>query len=176
MNLEDIQKLIKIIDESSLDEVMIEEGNFKLSVKRTSEMSAAQPNPAAALPPQYLPQMGAFPPMVPPQYPATASAGTQPSASAETQASKPADSGANPHHKEIRSPMVGTFYRSPSPEASPYVQVGDKVTKGKVLCIIEAMKLMNEIESDVEGTVVKILIENGQPIEYDQVLFLIDPA
>ncbi len=70
--------------------------------------------------------------------------------------------------------MVGTFYRAPSPEANPYVQVGDQITKGKVLCIIEAMKLMNEIESDVDGKIVKIMVENAQPVEYDQVLFLVE--
>lgn len=70
--------------------------------------------------------------------------------------------------------MVGTFYRAPAPDANPYVQVGDVITKGKVLCIIEAMKLMNEIESDVDGKIVKILVENGKPVEFDQVLFLIE--
>jgi acetyl-CoA carboxylase biotin carboxyl carrier protein len=76
----------------------------------------------------------------------------------------------------ITSPIVGTFYRSPSPEASPFVEVGLKVNKGQVLCIVEAMKLMNEIESDVEGVVVKILVENGQPVEYGEPLFLIEPV
>ncbi len=75
----------------------------------------------------------------------------------------------------ITSPIVGTFYRSPSPEASSFVEVGTKVNKGQVLCIVEAMKLMNEIESDVDGIVVKILVENGQPVEYGEPLFLIDP-
>ncbi len=82
------------------------------------------------------------------------------------------DSGKKYH--EIRSPIVGTFYRAPSPGAPPFVEKGDKVKKGQVLCIIEAMKVMNEIESDVDGTVVDILVENAQPVEYNQVLFLID--
>jgi acetyl-CoA carboxylase biotin carboxyl carrier protein len=76
----------------------------------------------------------------------------------------------------ITSPIVGTFYRSPSPEAAPFVEVGLKVNKGQVLCIVEAMKLMNEIESDAEGIVVKILVENGQPVEYGEPLFLIEPV
>ena len=76
----------------------------------------------------------------------------------------------------ITSPIVGTFYRSPSPEAQPFVEVGTSVNKGQVLCIVEAMKLMNEIESDVDGIVVKILVENGQPVEYGEPLFLIEPA
>jgi acetyl-CoA carboxylase biotin carboxyl carrier protein len=76
----------------------------------------------------------------------------------------------------VKSPIVGTFYRSPAPDASPFVQVGSTVEVGSVLCIVEAMKLMNEIESDVSGKIVRILAENGQPIEYDQTLFLVEPA
>lgn len=76
----------------------------------------------------------------------------------------------------VTSPIVGTFYRAPSPDAEPFVEVGSKVTKGQVLCIIEAMKLMNEIESEVDGIVVKILVENGQPVEYGEPLFLIEPV
>ncbi|HHF53133.1 MAG TPA: acetyl-CoA carboxylase biotin carboxyl carrier protein [candidate division WOR-3 bacterium] len=79
-------------------------------------------------------------------------------------------------YHEIRSPIVGTFYRAPAPGAEPYVKEGDKIRKGQVLCIVEAMKVMNEIESDVSGTVVKILVENGQPVEYNQPLFLIEPS
>ncbi len=80
----------------------------------------------------------------------------------------------NSDYHEIRSPIVGTFYRAPSPGAPPFVEKGDKIKKGQVLCIVEAMKVMNEIESDVDGTVVDILVENAQPVEYNQVLFLID--
>ncbi|HMK44209.1 MAG TPA: acetyl-CoA carboxylase biotin carboxyl carrier protein [Dissulfurispiraceae bacterium] len=80
------------------------------------------------------------------------------------------------HHATIASPIVGTFYRAASPESSAFVEVGSKVKKGQVLCIIEAMKLMNEIESDVEGVVAKILVDNGSPVEYGQPLFLIEPA
>jgi acetyl-CoA carboxylase biotin carboxyl carrier protein len=77
---------------------------------------------------------------------------------------------------EVISPMVGTFYAAPAPDAAPYVEVGDRVGKGTVLCIIEAMKLMNELESEVEGTIAKVMVENAQPVEYGQVLFLIDPS
>jgi acetyl-CoA carboxylase biotin carboxyl carrier protein len=76
---------------------------------------------------------------------------------------------------EVRSPIVGTFYRAPSPNAEPYVQVGQQVNKGTILCIVEAMKLMNEIECEYEGKIVKIMVENAQPVEYNQVLFLIEP-
>ncbi len=164
MNLDDIQRLIKMVDESGLDEMTIEEGEFKLTLKKAAEPSGS---PAVStmpmmMPPQFFPS----PPTLPtPPAPAVAKpAETTPPAPAET-AKK---------YKEIRSPMVGTFYRAPAPDANPYVQVGDTITKGKVLCIIEAMKLMNEIESDVDGKIVKILVENGKPVEYDQILFLVE--
>ena len=82
----------------------------------------------------------------------------------------------NKRYHEIRSPIVGTFYRAPAPGAEPYVKEGDTIKKVQVLCIVEAMKVMNEIESDISGTVVKILVENGQPVEYNQPLFLIEPS
>ncbi|HEX68297.1 MAG TPA: acetyl-CoA carboxylase biotin carboxyl carrier protein [bacterium] len=82
----------------------------------------------------------------------------------------------NKRYHEIRSPIVGTFYRAPAPGAEPYVKEGDTIRKGQVLCIVEAMKVMNEIESDISGSVVKILVENGQPVEYNQPLFLIEPS
>ncbi len=87
-----------------------------------------------------------------------------------------AESSAKKQLVEIKSPMVGTFYRAPSPDAEPYVQTGDKVKSGQVLCIVEAMKLMNEIESEYSGTIVEICVENGKPVEFEQVLFRIDPA
>ena len=164
MNLDDIQRLIKMVDESGLDEMTIEEGEFKLTLKKAAEPSAS-------------PAMSAMPMMMPPQY-------FSPQHAQPTQApppvAKPADApppapvDVGKKYKEVRSPMVGTFYRAPAPEANPYVQVGDSITKGKVLCIIEAMKLMNEIESDVDGKIVKILVENGKPVEFDQVLFLVE--
>jgi len=164
MNLDDIQRLIKMVDESGLDEMTIEEGEFKLTLKKAAEPSAS---PAVSTMPMMMsPQFFPPPPALPtPPAPAVAKpAETTPPAPAET-AKK---------YKEIRSPMVGTFYRAPAPDANPYVQVGDTITKGKVLCIIEAMKLMNEIESDVDGKIVKILVENGKPVEYDQILFLVE--
>ncbi|MEX0602154.1 MAG: acetyl-CoA carboxylase biotin carboxyl carrier protein, partial [Bacteroidota bacterium] len=80
-----------------------------------------------------------------------------------------------PYH-ELRSPIVGTFYRAPSPDAEPYIEAGQTIRKGDVLCIVEAMKLMNEIESDIDGKVVKVVVDNAKPVEYNQVLFLIEPA
>jgi acetyl-CoA carboxylase biotin carboxyl carrier protein len=164
MNLDDIQRLIKMVDESGLDEMTIEEGEFKLTLKKAVEPPAS-------------PAMGAMPMMMPPQYfsPQQAQPTQAPppvAKPAEAPPTAPVDTGKK--YKEIRSPMVGTFYRAPAPDANPYVQVGDTISKGKVLCIIEAMKLMNEIESDVDGKIVKILVENGKPVEFDQVLFLVE--
>lgn len=165
MNLDEIQRLIKMVDESGLDEMTIEEGEFKLTLKKVAETSASLAMSAMPMmmPPQYLPQQHAQAvPAPPPAKPVE----VQPPADAPVDAGK--------KYKEIRSPMVGTFYRAPAPDANPYVQVGDSISKGKVLCIIEAMKLMNEIESDIDGKIVKILVENGKPVEFDQVLFLVE--
>ncbi|MFQ3596964.1 MAG: acetyl-CoA carboxylase biotin carboxyl carrier protein [Chloroherpetonaceae bacterium] len=162
MNLDDIQRLIKMVDESGLDEMTIEEGEFKLTLKKAAEPSAS-------------PAMSAMPMMMPQYFPQQHAQMAQapPPAAKPTEAS-PVPVDAAKKYKEIRSPMVGTFYRAPAPEANPYVQVGDSISKGKVLCIIEAMKLMNEIESDIDGKIVKILVENGKPVEFDQVLFLVE--
>jgi acetyl-CoA carboxylase biotin carboxyl carrier protein len=161
MNLDEIQKLILMIDQSGLDEMSIEEGEFKITLKKKAEQVTVSQQPFMMPPMQYAPQQPLPAAAVPRE--------AAPVAAKETPA--PA---ANLH--EVRSPMVGTFYRSPAPDASPYVQVGDSVSNGKVLCIIEAMKLMNEIECDFSGKVAKVLVENGQPVEYDQVLFLIEKS
>ena len=158
MNLEEIQQLINIINKSDLEEVTIEESDFKITLKRPSAKSAVE----ACQQPVAQP---ASPQAVAPPPPAT-----EPRRE-NTESSKPATNGL----VEIRSPIVGTFYRAHSPEADAFVNVHDRVENGKVLCIIEAMKLMNEIESDFSGTIVEILVENGQPVEYDQVLFLVKP-
>ena len=157
MNLEEIQQLINIINKSDLEEVTIEEGDFKITLKRLSTKPAVETN-QQPLAQQPAPLQAAAPPPS-----ATEPRGDEPSG--------PATDGL----VEIRSPIVGTFYRSPSPEADTFVNVHDHVENGQVLCIIEAMKLMNEIESDLSGTIVEILVENGQPVEYDQVLFLVKP-
>ncbi|MDX2129969.1 MAG: acetyl-CoA carboxylase biotin carboxyl carrier protein [Chloroherpetonaceae bacterium] len=158
MNLEDIKQLIKMLDESGLDEMGIQDGEFKINLKRKTDLPAAsQASVQYAYPAPY-------------QNAPAPSAGSLAAASAP----EPQKTDGAKKYREVRSPMVGTFYRSPAPDANPYVQVGDKVSKGKVLCIIEAMKLMNEIESDIDGSVVQIMVENGKPVEYNQVLFLID--
>ena len=173
MNLDDIQKLVKMLDDSGLDEMTIEEGDFKITLKRKS--NSAQ---NISLPPSmFMPAAQMLPPSLPTSLPAKSPTNAPaPTASIPLAPPEPEPAPPPKKYKEIRSPMVGTFYRAPSPEANPYVQVGDYITKGKVLCIIEAMKLMNEIESDVEGKIVKIMVENAQPVEYDQVLFLVEES
>ena len=148
MDLAYLENLIKLFESSTLTELEIDEEGSRVTLGRAKE----QPAMFA------MPQMGGYP--MPPQQAAPA----QPA----TTAAVPS---ANTH--EVKSPIVGTFYRSPAPDADPYIQVGQQVENGTTLCIIEAMKLMNEIESDAAGKVVKILVENGQPVEYGQPLILI---
>jgi len=151
MDLAYLENLIKLFESSTLTELEIDEEGSRVTLGRAKE----QPAMFA------MPQMGSYP--MPPQQAAPA----QPA----TTAAAPS---ANTH--EVKSPIVGTFYRSPAPDADPYIQVGQQVENGTTLCIIEAMKLMNEIESDAAGKVVKILVENGQPVEYGQPLFVLEIA
>jgi acetyl-CoA carboxylase biotin carboxyl carrier protein len=158
MDLDLIKKLVKIIDASSVTDLEIEENGFK--VKIAKKIRSAH---------------------VVPQMPLTVSSAqpvVQSGSSSLEEATKPKEESdtisANLH--EIRSPIVGTFYRAPAPDADSYVQVGSVVSPGSVLCIVEAMKLMNEIEADISGKIVKILVENGKPVEYNQPLFLIELA
>jgi acetyl-CoA carboxylase biotin carboxyl carrier protein len=167
MDLQYLRRLLKIFDESTAVDLEIEEEGVKLRMSKFSEHQAA----ALAMPQQVI-SMPAMMPHAPlASAPVVApSASANPSTSAAPQAESPASS--NTH--QICSPIVGTFYRAPAPDADPFVQVGSRVSAGGTLCIIEAMKLMNEIESDVSGTVVKILVENGQPVEYNQPLMIIE--
>lgn len=159
-----IKKLVSLFQESSLNEMEVEDGTSNLRIKMTKGAAPAQvmytTGPGLHIPAHAEPvQMPAVTPAAAPGTPA---------------GEAPAPAGKNLH--EIKSPIVGTFYRSPGPDAEAFVKVGDTVTAGKVLCIVEAMKLMNEIESDVSGTIIKILVENGKPVEYNQPLFLIEKA
>jgi acetyl-CoA carboxylase biotin carboxyl carrier protein len=162
MDLIYVKKLIKMLSESAVDEIEIEEDGKRIRVvKRGASaggfVSASQntANPFAASAP------AATPPAAPVPVPAS------------VQSPAPVDTA---KYHEIKSPIVGTFYRAPAPDAAAFVQVGSVVGQGTVLCIVEAMKLMNEIECDVSGKVAKILVENGQPVEYDQTLFLVETA
>jgi acetyl-CoA carboxylase biotin carboxyl carrier protein len=160
MKAKEIQDLIDFISQSGLDEVNIETESFKLSVKKNSGMVA---RPVEMPQQQYLPPTNTTP---------------APQAQNQQQAPQPTAQTAKPdsNYVTVKSPMIGTFYRSPNPESPSFVNVGDTVAKGQPVCIIEAMKLFNEIESDHAGRIVKILVENASPVEYDQPLFLIDPA
>ncbi|RMG19205.1 MAG: acetyl-CoA carboxylase biotin carboxyl carrier protein [Bacteroidetes bacterium] len=167
MEFKEIQDILKLINKTNLTEVEIEKKDFKIRIrKKLPESSVIYTAPQA----QALPQVQAVPPS-----PVSAPPPAQPQAEAP-EAEKPAEkpSSAEENLYVFKSPMIGTFYRAGSPESEPYVKVGDHIQKGQVVCIIEAMKLFNEIESEVEGKVVKILVENAQPVEYDQPLFLID--
>lgn len=187
MDLSKIRELLKIVAESGVAEVEIEEEDFKLVVRRNSPNVSIQPSMPAAqqVPPYYPPPSPPtfYPPVYPtPPAPAPVPAPAPPpapAAPAATEAPKaeapaPAATSANAH--TIKAPIVGTFYAAPSPDADPFVSVGERVNKGDVLCIIEAMKLMNEIECEVAGTIKEILIQNSEPVEYDQPLFIIEKS
>jgi acetyl-CoA carboxylase biotin carboxyl carrier protein len=154
MDLRKLKKLIDLVQESGIGELEITEGEEKVRISRAG---TAPPVVMAAQPLQMVSAGAATGP----------AAGTGPAESAPAAAAEPAG-------HTLKSPMVGTFYRSPSPGAPSFVEVGQSVTKGQTLCIIEAMKLLNEIESDKAGVVKAILVENGQPVEYGQPLFLIE--
>ncbi len=157
-----IKKLIKLIETGDVNEIEIEEEGTKLRVVKTRKQEPAAPQIIGYAPPQM-------------QAPAAQQTGGAEHPHQKTEEKRESKSPAAENLTEVKSPIVGTFYRAPSPTADPYVQVGSSIEKGGILCIIEAMKLMNEIESEVSGKVVKILVENGQPVEYNQTLFLIDP-
>jgi acetyl-CoA carboxylase biotin carboxyl carrier protein len=153
MDIRKVKKLIELIEESDIAEIEINEGEESIRISRTSQ----------AAPPAYAPMP---PAMMAPPPPAAAPAAAQPA-----EAAPPEE--AFDESDAITAPMVGTFYRAPSPGAKPFVEVGQAVGVGDTLCIIEAMKMLNQIESDREGTVQAILVENGQPIEYGEPLFVI---
>lgn len=164
MKSKEIKDLINFISNSDLDEVKLETEEIKLHIKRKTEpvyveASAPAPAPAPVAPVAPAPQEAAAP--------------------AQPSAEKPAANAASSdedRYVTVKSPMIGTFYRSPSPEEGPFVSVGDSIQEGSVVCIVEAMKLFNEIESEVSGKIVQVLVENSSPVEYDQPLFLVDPA
>ncbi len=160
MDLKQIQELIKMINKSNLSEVSIEQKDFKITIKQKEEIIQQTVISAGY---QQMPQM-----MQAPAAPAIAAPAAAPSLATP--------SASESNYITIKSPMIGTFYRKPSPDKPLFVEVGTEVTVGKVVCIIEAMKLFNEIESEVKGRVVKILVEDMSPVEYDQPLFLVDPS
>jgi acetyl-CoA carboxylase biotin carboxyl carrier protein len=161
MRAKEIRELVKILEESNVGELEITYWwgrKIRISKTPSTVSMAAAPAPAVG----HLDIMTQAKPVVAPAAPPAVDPAKAPAA--ETKA-----------YIEIKAPMVGTFYRAPSPEAAPYIREGDAIAPGKVLCIIEAMKLMNEIEAEVSGKIHKIMVENGRPVEYNQILFLVDP-
>jgi acetyl-CoA carboxylase biotin carboxyl carrier protein len=174
MDLKKIQKLLQIIAESGIAEVEIEEDGLKLTVRTQSptvQVQSAYPMPPMGYPPQGYPM--AAPPAMPygAQFASPMPASAIPTGAALPPA--PVESAPPVNEVTVRAPIVGTYYSAASPETGPYVTVGDRVKEGDVLCIIEAMKLMNEIECETAGTITRILVENANPVEYDQPLFAI---
>lgn len=156
MKAKEIQDLIDFISNSGLAEVKIETDEFKLSIKKYAESSGVKVETISAPAPVAIP----------------VHSNPAPTAPAATTAPKEDTS----KLLEIKSPMIGTFYRTSNPDSDPFVSVGDSVAAGQTVCIIEAMKLFNEIESEISGKIVKVLVDNATPVEYDQPLFLVDPA
>jgi acetyl-CoA carboxylase biotin carboxyl carrier protein len=154
MEISYLENIIKLVSDSAIEELEIEEGGNRIRISKPKINTVT----SVQIPQQFYPTQQ-FAPAVSPQPEPTVIPAT------------PLKSNA----KEIRSPIVGTFYRTPAPDAPPYVEVGSTIKVGTVLCIVEAMKLMNEIESDIEGKIVKILVENGKPVEFNQLLFLVEP-
>ncbi|RAI91610.1 acetyl-CoA carboxylase biotin carboxyl carrier protein [Algoriphagus yeomjeoni] len=158
MKAKEIQELIDYISNSGLAEVKIKTDEFELSIKKYADSSAQRMVEVSAPAPVAAPTPSPAP------------------AAAPAPAASPAPAEAPSNLVEIKSPMIGTFYLTSSPDADPFVAVGDSVKAGETVCIIEAMKLFNEIESEISGKIVKILVSNSTPVEYDQPLFLVDPA
>ncbi|MBA4054104.1 MAG: acetyl-CoA carboxylase biotin carboxyl carrier protein [Marivirga sp.] len=159
MKTSEIRDLIDFISKSGLNEVNIETKELKLSVKREPDQKVFKSTPVVT-------QAASVAPLTTAISPAIQAAKTDTPAVAPISTRKTV---------EIKSPMIGTFYRSGNPDTPPFVSVGDKISKGQAVCIIEAMKLFNEIESEVSGTIVKVMVENSTPVEYDQVLFVVEP-
>ena len=158
MKAKEIQELIDFISKSGLDEGKIETEQLKRKVRKHSEIKhIIEPSPGPTLVPHSPP-------------------GSSTDENGATASSEATTDGNLNGYQEIKSPMIGTFYRSSNPDSEAFVSVGDKITVGQTVCIVEAMKLFNEIESEVAGTVIKVLVDNSSPVEYDQPLFLIDPA
>ncbi|MBA4240274.1 MAG: acetyl-CoA carboxylase biotin carboxyl carrier protein [Sphingobacteriaceae bacterium] len=166
MKLTEIQDLIKFVSKSGVNEVELETKEIKIVIK-TGKQTTAAPVMYQAAPAQIT--------TAPAQVMAAPVATPAPSADASTAAATTAAAN-EAKYITIKSPMIGTFYRSAGPDKAPFVNVGDEINPGKPVCIIEAMKLFNEIESEIKGKIIKVLVDDATPVEYDQPLFLVDPA
>lgn len=160
MKAKEIQDLIDFISKSGLEEVNIETEEFKIKVRKSSKVETkyvqTSNTPASSLP--------------------TSEAQSSPVEKEDKQSISPVATDDESKYLTVKSPMIGTFYRSSNPESEAFVKVGDKIKAGQTVCIVEAMKLFNEIESEISGTIVKVLLDNASPVEYDQPLFLVDPS
>lgn len=172
MDFNQIQELVRMMSKYKLTEFILKEGDFKLVIRNQTSHDAAG-TPQVVMPVQQ--PVVTMTPSAPAPAPSAAPAPAAPAPAAPA-APAPANEEDNPRYVLIKSPMVGTFYRSPGPEKGPFVKIGDPVDIGSKVCIIEAMKLFNEIESEIKGKIVKVLAEDASPVEYDQPLFLVDPA
>lgn len=176
MDAKEIQELLKLVSRLELSEFKMKEGDFELQIRTKYFGKGGQqilvPSVQASLP------QAISTPIAPSSAETSVPAATftpKPASAEPTPSATPAASGDESRYKAIKSPIVGTFYRSAGPDKPAFVKVGDSISVGSVVCIVEAMKLFNEIESDISGTVVKVLTDDAQPVEYDQVLFLVDP-
>lgn len=166
-----LESLVRLLDESSLDNLEIERGGTRIRLSKSpSGGSAASPGSATAAYPPSWPRPPAAPAAPAAQGPSV------PTTAAASESAAPPDAESPPGLLEIASPMVGTFYRAPSPEADPFVETGDSVKVGDVLCVIEAMKLMNELECETPGRIVEVCVGNAEPVDFGQVLFRVAPA
>lgn len=163
MNFNEVQELIKLINKSNLTEFKLKDKDFEVLIRTDKYQKGSAQTYITS--PQSMPMM---------QQPQPAPVAQVSQAVAKTEDAAPADSSKGKNLVEIKSPIVGTFYRASGPDKPVFAKVGDPVKEGDVVCIIEAMKLFNEIESDVTGTIVKVLVEDASPVEYDQVLFLVE--
>jgi acetyl-CoA carboxylase biotin carboxyl carrier protein len=160
MDLKEIQNLIKFVANSGVAEVKLEMDDVKITIRTTFEGNVTETTYVQQMPAQPVLQQAVAPQQIAP----AATSSETPAASEESK------------YITIKSPIIGTFYRKPSPDKSVFVEVGSTIAKGDVLCVIEAMKLFNEIESEVSGKIVKILVDDMSPVEFDQPLFLVDPS
>ena len=169
LDIKEIQELIKFVAKSGVSEVDLEMGEMKISIKTPPKKGKGQVETVV----QQIP-VAAAPAIAPVTVQSTPVVAAVPEVAVETPvASSDTD---DSKYVTIKSPMIGTFYRKPSPDKDPFVNVGDEVNIGTVVCVVEAMKLFNEIESEISGKIIKVLVEDMSPIEYDQPLFLVDPS
>lgn len=167
MDVKEIQNLIKFVAKSGAHEVKLEMEDFKITIKTAADQIVPEQQTIV----QHMPPMAAAPVAAAPVASTPPAEAAAPAAAAATETPKDKD-----HLITVKSPIIGTFYRKPSPDKPTFVEIGSTVNQGDVLCVIEAMKLFNEIESEFSGKIVKILVDDASPVEFDQPLFLIDPS